>query len=119
MKIAVCSKTSSERSLLAQRFARAEYFVLFDTEIKSYNAIENQAKYASGGASGQAVKILGDNKINVVLCTEVGPKAIEALNAFEIKAFNFSGAETVNIAIKMYQENKFIQITQSHNKKYK
>lgn len=119
MIIAVCSKEETENSLLANRFARAEYFVFFNSDSKVYTSVDNKAKMAAGGASGVAVKILGNNNVDVVLCPEVGPKALEALNAFEIKAYNFAGTSTVSEAINMYLDNQLTPITSSHNKKYK
>lgn len=119
MKIAVCSKEGASNSLLANRFARAEFFVIFDSETKNYTSLENKAKMAAGGASGVAVKTLSDHNVDVVLCPEVGPKALEALNAFEIKAFNFSAANSVTEAIDMYVTNQLSPITSSHSKKYK
>lgn len=119
MKIAVCSKEETSNAVLANRFARAEYFAIFDSESKKIMFLENKAKMAAGGASGVAVKILGDQDVEVVLCPEVGPKALDALTAFEIKAYNFKGASTVTEAIDMYITNQLSPITSSHNKKYK
>lgn len=119
MKIAVCSKDKNENSLIANRFARAEYFIIFDTETNEIKPMKNVAVSAAGGASGQAVRVLDKESVNVVLCPEVGPKAMEALGAFEIKAYNFSTATTVNEALEMYIANKLPLITASHTKQYK
>lgn len=119
MKIAICSKDTNENSLIANRFARAEYFIIFDTDLNEFESLKNVAISAAGGASGQAVRVLDKESVTVVLCPEVGPKAMEALGAFEIKAYNFSAATTVTEALKMYLDNKLPLITASHNKQYK
>lgn len=119
MKIAVCAKNQEENSVLANRFARAEYFTIFDSETKEYQSIKNEAVNAAGGASGQAIRLLDQAGVSVVLCPEVGPKALEALQAFEIKAYDFSMASTVHEAIDFYNTMELPLINSSHKKSYK
>ena len=119
MKIAICSKDKNENSLIANRFARAEHFVIFDTVTNDYYSMKNPAVAAAGGASGQAVRNLDRESVKVVLCPEVGPKALTALAAFEIEAYDFTAASTVKEALDMYRANKLPLITSSHNKQYK
>lgn len=119
MKIAVCSKDRNKDSLLANRFARAEFFVIYDTDTNTFESMKNEAISAAGGASGQAVRTLDKESVSVVLCPEVGPKAMEALGAFQIEAYDFSAANTVNEALEMFRANTLPLITSSHNKQYK
>jgi predicted Fe-Mo cluster-binding NifX family protein len=119
MKIAVCSKYSGKNSLLANRFARAEYFIIFNTDTNEYKSIKNEAINATGGASAHAVRNLGNLGVTVVLCPEAGPKAIEALNAFEIEAYNFSASTTVRESIELFNQGILPLITTPHTKQYK
>ncbi len=106
MKIAVCSKGNDLNSLCDERFGRCETFVIFDTETKESFAIDNEAKNEGAGAGGKAVKILADNKVDVVLAPELGPKANEAIKAFEIEAYRTIANLTVEEQIKNFQEGK-------------
>lgn len=106
MKIAVCSKGNDLKSLCDERFGRCETFVIFDTETKENFAIDNEAKNEGAGAGGKAVKILADNKVDVVLAPELGPKANEAIKAFEIEAYRTIANLTVEEQIKNFQEGK-------------
>ena len=74
--------------------------------IKESFAIDNEAKNEGAGAGGKAVKILADNKVDVVLAPELGPKANEAIKAFEIEAYRTIANLTVEEQIKNFQEGK-------------
>lgn len=119
MRIAVCAQEASEFSPVADRFARAEYFVIYDHSTLSFTPIENDAKDESGGAGGKAVKLLNTHNVDVVLSPEVGPKALEALKAFEIEAYNYKHATTIKDAIYLYFEHKLSPILVPHDKKHK
>ena len=106
MKIAVCSKGNDLNSLCDERFGRCETFVIFDTETKESFAIDNEAKNEGAGAGGKAVKILSNNKVDVVIAPELGPKASDAIKAFEIEAYRTIANLTVEEQIKNFQEGK-------------
>ncbi|MFK5883544.1 MAG: NifB/NifX family molybdenum-iron cluster-binding protein [Candidatus Izemoplasma sp.] len=116
MKIAICAKTTDETGLVASRFARSEFFIIYNSETLSFKAIVNPAKEEGSGAGGKAVKVLNDNDVDIVLGPEVGPKAFEALKAFEIKAFNLGKSITVKDAIYSYYENKLIETVSANAK---
>ena len=94
----------------ADRFARTNYFMLFNTETKTYFAVLNDAVKSTGGAGAKAVKILSDHGVSVVLCPEVGPKAMEALNGFDIKPYNFIGETSVETAVQSFLNNQLQEI---------
>ena len=106
MKIAVCSKGEGLEALVDERFGRADKFVIVDTETKAVKTVENTAKDAGVGAGGQSVRILEEENIEVVLVPEVGPKAVDALKAFEITAYLLGESKTVEEALKNYEQEK-------------
>ncbi len=106
MKIAVCSKGIELTSLCDERFGRCETFVIFDTETKECFAVDNEAKNEGAGAGGKAVKILSDNKVDVIIAPELGPKASDAIKAFEIEAYRTIANLTVEEQIKNFQDGK-------------
>ncbi len=106
MKIAVCSKGNDLNSLCDERFGRCETFVIFDTETKESVAIDNEAKNEGAGAGGKAVKILANNKVDVLIAPELGPKAVDAIKAFEIVAYRSLINLTVEEQIENFQQGK-------------
>lgn len=106
MKIAVCSKGNDLKALSDERFGRCETFVVFDSETKESFAIDNEAKNEGAGAGGKAVKILFNKGIDVLIAPELGPKAVDAIKAFEIEAYRTISNLTVEEQIKKFQEGK-------------
>lgn len=106
MKIAVASKGEGLKARIDDRFGRADYFVIVDLEDMKENTIENTAKNEASGAGGIAVRSLANEGVEVIIAPELGPKAIAAVNAFEIKVYKRTGFEVVEDAIKGYQEGR-------------
>ncbi len=116
MKIAISSKENHELSIVSDRFARSDYFIIYDHDTLSFTSVENTAKKAGSGAGGKAVKILGDLAVDVVLVPELGPKALEALQAFEIDSYQYPKEKTVKEVIYLYFEKKLPKLEVSTSK---
>lgn len=106
MKIAVASKGEWLKAKIDDRFGRAEYFVIVDLENMEGTTIENTAKNESSGAGGKAVRLLANEGVEVLIAPELGPKAVTAIKAFEMKVYKKEGFEIVEDAVKGYQEGK-------------
>jgi len=119
MIIGICAKEERLDSPVADRFGRAECYVFFNTETQEVSASENSAKNEASGAGGSAVRLLNEHGVDVVLAPELGPKAMDAIKAFEIKAYSYGDSKTVKDALDNYQSGKLKQFmtnsTQSHH----
>ena len=114
MKVAICAKSNLGMNAdVDDRFGRAEYYVLFDTENKETSIIENSAKNDSAGAGGKAISLLNKQNVDVILVPELGPKALDAVNAFELKAYHLDGSKTVEAALHSFLEGKLTQLATS------
>lgn len=102
MIIGICAKEEGLSSLVADRFGRAENYVIFNTQTKGVTTIENSARNEASGAGGSAVNLLNQHGVEVILAPELGPKAMDAIKAFEIKAFSYKSNTTVQEAIDHY-----------------
>ncbi|MFW6285122.1 MAG: NifB/NifX family molybdenum-iron cluster-binding protein [Bacillota bacterium] len=111
MKIAVCATSDHEEAQASSRYARSDYFAIYDTDTKAYEFLENEAKRESSGAANKATKILGDRGASVLLAPKVGPKAFEMLDAFDIEVYQYDAAMTVNAALESYFEERLLKIT--------
>ena len=116
MKIAISSLENNEHSQASDRFARCEYFIIYDHETLVFSSVENTAKTAGSGAGGKAVKILGDLNVEVVLAPELGPKALEALQAFEMKSYQYPREKTVREVLYSYFEKQLPELLISTSK---
>lgn len=110
MKIAIASKGEGLKGEVDERFGRAEYFLIVDLEDMKDTTIKNTAKNESSGAGGKAVRLLANEGVKVLIVPELGPKAVTAIEAFEMKVYNNSGFKTVKDAIKGYQDGKLEEV---------
>lgn len=119
MIIGICAKENGLDSAVADRFGRAECYVLFNTETKETRTIDNTAKNSASGAGGRAVRLLNENEVEVALAPELGPKAMDAIKAFEIRAYSYGESKTVREALENYENGKLKEFktnsTESHH----
>lgn len=106
MKIAVTAKSTGPQAEVDERFGRAAYFVIYDTEADSWETVDNaQQMNAPQGAGVQAAQTMVANDVNVLLTGHCGPKAYRALSAAEIEVFN-GATGTASDAVQAYNENR-------------
>jgi predicted Fe-Mo cluster-binding NifX family protein len=86
MRIAVPAKEKTLESKLDERFARAAYFLVYDTEDESYEFFspDNSQEH---GVGTKIVNELSDQGIDAVISKNLGENALTALKAANIKAY--------------------------------
>ena len=104
MIIAVASVGPEAGSRVEERFGRAPYFVIHDTDSSSYKALSNtgNAAAAHGAGTGTAQTVISE-KAEVVVAGRFGPKAESALTAAGIRMISWSQgtvADAVAVALK-------------------
>ena len=67
-----------------QRFGRCPYFLIVDSETGGFEAVQNAAAGAMGGAGIQAAQSLVGKGVKVVITGNVGPNAYQTLSAAAI-----------------------------------
>ena len=102
MKIALTATGSTPDSDLDQRFGRAKYFVIYDTETDTWESRDNSINLnAMQGAGIQAAKQITDTGAQAVVTGNVGPKAFAVLEKAGVRVF--TGARgTVKEALESY-----------------
>lgn len=101
MKIAVAAKENGLDSPVDPRFGRCRYFILADPQTMSYEAILNPAAEASGGAGIKAAQFVVSKGAGAVIAGEIGPHALQALEAGKIAIYNVKSG-TVKEALENY-----------------
>ncbi|HBE77072.1 MAG TPA: dinitrogenase iron-molybdenum cofactor biosynthesis protein [Firmicutes bacterium] len=80
MKIAVSASGKTLESIMDQRFGRAAFFLIVDSETMEFEAIDNQGA-SSGGAGVAGAQIVSEHGTLALITGNVGPNALEVLNA--------------------------------------
>lgn len=105
MKLAIALKENDYNSFVDERFGRAPFFIIIDSDTKEFEIIENEAKDEATGAGLKAVKNLLKHEIDVIIAGEIGPKAGELIYDLEIPTFKFKDLEKVDEIVKAFNEN--------------
>jgi predicted Fe-Mo cluster-binding NifX family protein len=87
MKLAISSNDGKFDTQFSARFGRCEYFVFIDTKTREWEAKENPAATARGGAGAHVVQFLSDNSVEATITGRYGPTAFTALEAAGIQGY--------------------------------
>jgi len=99
VKIAIPVDDKMITSTICQSFGRAPFFLVYDTESKESNFIDNSATASEGGAGIKAAQSIVDSKVNALLTPRCGENTAEVLNTASIKIYKtirFSIMDTID-----------------------
>jgi len=96
-------------SQVYSHFGSATAFMIYDSETSKYQIIDNSDQNHTHGACNPINSINGQN-INVVLVGGIGARAIEKLNARNIKVFQ-TVKETAKENIELFKNSQLQEMT--------
>ena len=103
MRIAISSQGPQMTDQVDGRFGRAAGFIIYDTDTKTSEYIDNgAAQVAAQGAGFMAAEKVSAAKVSVVLTGYVGPKALMALQAAKLEIVQEMDNQTVQEAVDAY-----------------
>ncbi len=110
MRVAVAASGNDLSSKLADRFARADYFIVYDTDSGEYEVIENQVAMSQAhGAGPRVVQMIASLGVDAVILPGIGSNAFEALSAAGVKAY-IGKPVSVEENIKMLLNGKLEEV---------
>lgn len=105
MKIAFTTAGSDLNGEVDPRFGRAPRFLIFDTESRSFEVIDNtQNLNAPQGAGIQSAETIVRSGADAVVTGHCGPKAFRALSAAKVAIYN-TDIKNIGVALQSV-ENK-------------
>lgn len=108
MKIAITATGKTMDSPVDQRFGRAAYFVVVDTETIDFAVIDNENVAAAGGAGISSAKAVIDAGAEAVLTGNCGPNAQRTLSVAGIKLYT-GVTGTVAEAVELFKGGKLTE----------
>ena len=81
MKICVTSQGDNLDAQVDPRFGRCPYFIIIDTDIPGFEAIQNPNVSGMGGVGVQSGQLMSEKQVKSVLTGNVGPNAFRTLQA--------------------------------------
>ncbi len=101
MKIAITSQGNQINSIIDHRFGRCSYFVIYDTEKKTTEFIQNPNKDIEEGAGPSSVQFLANKDVSSVVAREFGIKIKPLMDQLKIKMIIIKEQNTIENIIKM------------------
>ena len=94
MKIAVSSIDKNIESNVSDVFGRCPYFIIAeinDKKIEKSEIIKNKSIDQMGGAGISTAQLMAEKDVNIVITGNVGPRALDVLNQFNIEIYSGEG----------------------------
>ena len=110
MKIAIPVNGKSLESGVCHAFGRAPCFLLYETESREHNFIDNDAAGAHGGAGVAAAQKLVDIKIDVLISPRCGQNAAQVLQADDVKIY-LSESVSLPDTIASFEKGDLLPLT--------
>ena len=87
MKIAIPVNEKNLDTIIAEKFGRCKYFLVYNTENNSNEYILNEGFNANGGAGIKAAQTIIDSKVDSLISYQLGENAIDLLKSVNISVF--------------------------------
>lgn len=114
MRIAVTATGKELISDMDPRFGRAKYFVIVDPRTLEYEVTENKQNLdLPQGAGIQAAKAVVDQRADVLISGNCGPKAFQVLSAAGIKVVTGAKGRVID-AITKYNSGELSSVDRAN-----
>ncbi|MCC7565647.1 MAG: NifB/NifX family molybdenum-iron cluster-binding protein [Methanomicrobiaceae archaeon] len=110
MKIGITARGPTIDSPCEERFGRAPYFIIYDTDSGDTAAIQNELADAPGGVGPRVAQLMHTNGVEAVISGRVGGNAERALAAAGIAMYAYDGGGTVGDAIAAFRRGELMRI---------
>ncbi|NLV85758.1 MAG: dinitrogenase iron-molybdenum cofactor biosynthesis protein [Clostridiales bacterium] len=95
MKIAIPVDEKDMKTGVCPSFGRAPYFLIYNTETKENEFLDNSAAASTGGAGIKAAQAIVDSGAKALLTPRCGENAANVLKAADIKLYKTTGASAM------------------------
>jgi predicted Fe-Mo cluster-binding NifX family protein len=102
MRIVVTANDAALDAQTHPAFGRCPTYVFVETETMQFEAVENPAANATGGAGIQAAQFVVEHGAQAVVTGNVGPNAFQVLQPAGVPIYLFGGG-TVRQAVEAYK----------------
>lgn len=109
MKLCFTAKGATLESLSEDRFGRAPYFIIVESENGSFEAIQNLYADGAGGVGPKAAQVLIAQDVKALISGQVGGNAKEVLVAAGIAMYVYKAGGTVKDAFDQFTKNTLVR----------
>ncbi|WP_035589020.1 NifB/NifX family molybdenum-iron cluster-binding protein [Hippea jasoniae] len=105
MKVLLTARGDNLDAKMDERFGRADYFIVYDTDSKEFEAIKNPHINDQGGVGISVAKFVLQKGVDAVVSGSYGPNALDVLRTGDLKLYSTKGG-SVKENIELLEEGK-------------
>lgn len=105
MKLCITAQGATPDAKVEERFGRAPYFILMDSETGSFEAIANPHADGAGGVGPKVAQMVIDRKATVLISGILGGNAKAVLDAAGVAQYKYSSNGSVKEAFEQFKQN--------------
>ncbi len=105
MKVCITSQGPTLESPTEERFGRAPFFIIIESENGSHEAVTNPFTAGAGGVGPKAAQILIANNVKALVSGQVGGNAREVLASAGIAMYACKAGGSVKEAFDQFMNN--------------
>jgi predicted Fe-Mo cluster-binding NifX family protein len=109
MKICFTAQGETLESPAEDRFGRAPYFIIVESENGSFESIQNPYADGAGGVGPKAAQVLIANNVKALISGQVGGNAKEVLAAAGIAMYIYNAGGSVKDALDQFTKNTLVR----------
>jgi len=118
MKLIITSSSDNLNGDMDPRFGRCPFFILVDSETFEFEAIQNPAVSAPGGAGIQAAQFIAEKKVDAVISGNYGPNAYGVLGAASMDLYRVNSPMLVKAAVEAFNSGELQKVDQPTSKSH-
>jgi predicted Fe-Mo cluster-binding NifX family protein len=100
MKLAIPTNNGKN---IAEHFGRCEFYAILNEKGEDLGQIENTSEHMGG--TGLPPELMKEHQINILLCRDIGPKALDLCQRLKIEVFT-DQAETIEEIFLAWKNNR-------------
>jgi predicted Fe-Mo cluster-binding NifX family protein len=110
MKVCITAQGATPDAKVEERFGRAPYLILMDSETESFEAIANPFADGAGGVGPKVAQLIIDRKVGALISGLLGGNAKAVLDAAGVAQYTYRASGSVKDAFGEFKKNTLEQV---------
>jgi len=105
MKVCITAQGATPDAKVEERFGRAPYFILMDSETEAFEAVANPFADGAGGVGPKAAQLILNHQVAVLISGLLGGNARAVFDAAGVSMYTYHSGGRVRDALKEFRNN--------------
>jgi len=105
MKVCITARGATPDAKVEERFGRAPYFIIMDSETETFEAVANPFADGAGGVGPKAAQLIIDRKAGALISGMLGGNARAVLESAGIALYSYRAGGSVRDALQEFRNN--------------